>query len=134
MSDKTTEHDVDPVHLINLMQRKRLALLQKAEDDQPIDKEMVKLMRDISSTSLSQLKIDVEKDGNESQKEVAMAIAGAIRNQTQNPFAVERSTQESRTESKIADDDLPEDIVVHEYELSQEMGSPDYKEVMGEEA
>jgi hypothetical protein len=72
-----------PNELLDFVQRKRLAML---EEEGPVDIDRVTILRDISSTALSQQRIVIAADDLKTNKEMAKTITAALLSIKTDPF------------------------------------------------
>jgi len=93
-----------------------------------IDKEAAKLLKDMSQTDLGILRLEVDKDNSQSFTEMSKAVSELFRTAT-DPHRVAGQVLDAVKAPTLALDALG-DKPVESWSLSQELGSPEYSEII----
>ena len=114
--------DTTPASVLRLVQERRLALVNgKAE---LIDKNQVQVLRDLAKTSIDELRVNVEAEGLELEREMAQAFTRIASRVAANPYLQEGGG--TREAPILSDEELP-DVTLVEGETSTEPSDLDFK-------
>lgn len=123
--------DLSPQDVIELVQRKRLAILCEDEVSSSTlaEKDRRGYLKDLSDTSAKQLMLDIEKDNSDSYRDMSLAMLHAVTEGGSNPFA----TAEPKAVNADRNLEVAEQITPKEYvpgELGQEQEEITYDQIM----
>jgi hypothetical protein len=114
--------DTTPASVLRLVQERRLALINgKAEE---IDKNQVQVLRDLAKTSIDELRVNVEAEGLELEREMAQAFTRIAAKVTTNPYL--QGEVVDRPDVTLTHDDIPP-VTLVEGETATDPSDLDFK-------
>lgn len=130
------EFNTDPNAVIDLVQSRRLEILLSQSGTGkmaiPIDKDELKLMKDLGDTAKGQLQIQSNDSNTEAMREIAAATAElSMRQEAINPFQV--GTGRDKDMAQLSAPEL-DAIEIADYEIIQGNEIISYDEVMTDKA
>lgn len=115
----------DPAKRLIQVQQVRAHLLKT---NGYIDKEASKLLKDMSQTDLGLMRLEVDKDNAQSFSEMSKAVSSLFKNAS-DPYKIIDVNPDPAKAPTLALEELGE-TPVEDWALSQELGSPEYSEIM----
>lgn len=121
------EGAVNPDDMIALVQNKRMEMI--LDPSLIHSKEHLQLMEHATKTSLTQKRLDVDKEAGDNVGVLASAISKILLDGGSDPFAGQKPVEKEVRELTIPDAELPS-VEITSLEMSTELSSVTYEDIM----